>query len=251
MCLWHHPFSQKPSCCVRAAPTIAEAPVFGDSARQWQGGTCQDLRRISKVASRDSWPRPFRGKTVSILMAMMVVLLGGAMSRRPPPSLIKFISTACLLLCKQQRRGDASQRQSSCHALKAIFRGNLVRVLGPYGWELSDSRGMNPRNLTRNTGTKIWQTICILVSCQGVLTFVGQKGGQMTSSQGPWCVYIYIYIYGGGLVFCLFFWLFARQKQHILAILRQKKGKGKKQKERPKLVVLFLVEKCTFSPVLS
>ena len=39
--------------------------------------------------------------------------------------------------------------------------------------------------------------------------------------------------------------------EHILAILRQNNGKGKEQKGQPKSVVLFLVEKCTFSPVLS
>ena len=46
---------------------------------------------------------------------------------------------------------------------------------------------------------------------------------------------------GGGLVFCLPFCLLERQNQHILAVLRQKKGKGK----------LVVVEKCTFSQVLS
>ena len=56
---------------------------------------------------------------------------------------------------------------------------------------------------------------------------------------------------GGGLVFCLLFWLFKRQKQHILAISRREREKGKERKGRPKLVVLFLAEKCTFSPILS
>ena len=41
------------------------------------------------------------------------------------------------------------------------------------------------------------------------------------------------------------------KKQHILASLRQNMGKGKEHKGRPKLVVLFLVEKCTFSPALN
>ena len=45
---------------------------------------------------------------------------------------------------------------------------------------------------------------------------------------------------------------FERQKQHILAILRQKKGKGKEQKKtRPELVVLFWVKNYTFPPILS
>ena len=39
------------------------------------------------------------------------------------------------------------------------------------------------------------------------------------------------YFYGGGLVFCLRFWLFERQKQHILATLRQKREKGRNKKE--------------------
>ena len=37
--------------------------------------------------------------------------------------------------------------------------------------------------------------------------------------------------FGGGLVFCLLLWLFARQKQHILAILRQKREKGRNKKD--------------------
>ena len=49
----------------------------------------------------------------------------------------------------------------------------------------------------------------------------------------------YIYIYGRGLVFWLCFWLFARQKQHIVGISRPKKGKRKKHKGRPKLVMFF------------
>ena len=40
-----------------------------------------------------------------------------------------------------------------------------------------------------------------------------------------------VYVFGGGLVFCLRFWLFAKQKQHILAILRQKWEKGRNKKE--------------------
>ena len=46
-----------------------------------------------------------------------------------------------------------------------------------------------------------------------------------------WAVAIYIYICGRGLVFCLRFWLFERQKPHILAILRQKREKGRSKKE--------------------
>ena len=45
------------------------------------------------------------------------------------------------------------------------------------------------------------------------------------------CIYIYIYIYGGGLVFCLRFLAFCRQKQHIVAILRQTREKGRNKKE--------------------
>ena len=43
-------------------------------------------------------------------------------------------------------------------------------------------------------------------------------------------LYIYIYVYGGGLIFCLPVWLLERQKQHSLAILRQKeKSEGAKR----------------------
>ena len=41
----------------------------------------------------------------------------------------------------------------------------------------------------------------------------------------------HLYLYGGGLVFCLPFCLFARQKQHILAILKQKRERGRNKKD--------------------
>ena len=44
---------------------------------------------------------------------------------------------------------------------------------------------------------------------------------------------------------------FLQAKTAYSSHFEAKKGKGKKQKGRPKLVVLFLVEKCTFSPVLG
>ena len=62
---------------------------------------------------------------------------------------------------------------------------------------------------------------------------------------------IYIYIYGGGLVFCLLFWLFGRQKQHILAILRQKKGKGRNKKDDQNRSCFFWSKSALFPPVLS
>ena len=37
------------------------------------------------------------------------------------------------------------------------------------------------------------------------------------------------YFYGRGLVFCVLFWLLARQKQHLLAILRQKSEETKRK----------------------
>ena len=52
---------------------------------------------------------------------------------------------------------------------------------------------------------------------------------------------------GGGLVFCLPFCLSERQKQHILAILRQK-GKSEETKRKTKIGRAFLVEKVHFSP---
>ena len=47
------------------------------------------------------------------------------------------------------------------------------------------------------------------------------------------------------------FCCFCKAKTAYFSHFEAKKGKGKKQKGRPKLVVLFLVGKCTFSPVLS
>ena len=44
---------------------------------------------------------------------------------------------------------------------------------------------------------------------------------------------------------------FLQAKTAYFSHFEAKKEKGKKEKGRPKLVVLFLVEKCTFSPVLS
>ena len=46
-----------------------------------------------------------------------------------------------------------------------------------------------------------------------------------------------------------FFWLLARQKQHILAISRQaKKGKGKKQKWKTKIGRAFFGRKSALFP---
>ena len=51
--------------------------------------------------------------------------------------------------------------------------------------------------------------------------------------------------------FSAYFFGFLNGKNSNFSHFEAKKGEGKKQKGRPKLVVLFLVEKCTFSPVLS
>ena len=59
-------------------------------------------------------------------------------------------------------------------------------------------------------------------------------------------IYIYIYIWRRPR-FLPTLGLFARQKQHILAILRQKREKGR-NKRKTKLGRAFLVEKCTFFP---
>ena len=75
------------------------------------------------------------------------------------------------------------------------------------------------------------------------LTLERLKSGTETNSPA--------YIYRRRPRFLPTFLAFCKEKQHVLAILRPKRGKGKTQKGRPKLVVLFLVEKCTFSPVLS
>ena len=81
---------------------------------------------------------------------------------------------------------------------------------------------------------------------RSLLHAFSSKGG-LKSHSPEW---MYIYIYGGGLVFCLPFFLFERQNS-IFWPFWGKKGKGKEQKARPNLVVLSSVEKCTFSPVLS
>ena len=47
------------------------------------------------------------------------------------------------------------------------------------------------------------------------------------------------------------FLAFCKAKTAYFSHFEAKRGKGKKQKGRPELVVLFWVEKCTFSPVLS
>ena len=58
--------------------------------------------------------------------------------------------------------------------------------------------------------------------------------------------------FGGGLVFCLRFWLFARQKQHILAISRPKREKGRNKKEDQTNIgrAFFGRKVLFFSPVL-
>ena len=60
---------------------------------------------------------------------------GGAACLVPPPISKNFISTACLWLATA-KGADASQRQSSCRDPCGIFQGSLIRILGPYGWEL-------------------------------------------------------------------------------------------------------------------
>ena len=61
-------------------------------------------------------------------------------------------------------------------------------------------------------------------------------------------LYIYIWRRPRFLPTFLAFW---KAKTAYFSHFEAKKGKGKKQKGGPKLVVLFLVENCTFSPVLS
>ena len=65
-------------------------------------------------------------------------------------------------------------------------------------------------------------------------------------------IHIYIYRYGGRPRFLPTFLAHCKAKTAYFSHFEARKGKGKEQKGRPKLVVLlFLVEKCTFSPVLS
>ena len=54
---------------------------------------------------------------------------------------------------------------------------------------------------------------------------------RMYSHPGEYRKILLVNIYGGGLVFSLPFCLFEKQKQHALAILRQKGGKGRKIKK--------------------
>ena len=68
-----------------------------------------------------------------------------------------------------------------------------------------------------------------------------------TPKLGPDDIYIYI----AEASFSAYFLAFCKAKTASFSHFEAKKGKGKKQKGRPKLVVLFLVEKSTFSPVLS
>ena len=62
---------------------------------------------------------------------------------------------------------------------------------------------------------------------------------------------LFIYVFGGGLVFCLRFWLFARQKQHILANFEAKKGKREETKRKTKIGRAFSGRKVHFFPNLS
>ena len=57
--------------------------------------------------------------------------------------------------------------------------------------------------------------------------------------------HLFIYIYGGGLVFCL-----PLAKTIYFSHFEAKKGNGKEQKGRPKLVVFF-GRKVHFPPILS
>ena len=43
---------------VSATPTIAEAPVFGDSARQWQGEAVQESQECISDRRVSGTPRP-------------------------------------------------------------------------------------------------------------------------------------------------------------------------------------------------
>ena len=72
---------------------------------------------------------------------------GFQISGSPPPT----SQSACRwvkVLAKQQERRMPQDGSHPVMILLGFFRGNLIRVSGPYGWELLDSRGSYPRNPT-------------------------------------------------------------------------------------------------------
>ena len=76
-------------------------------------------------------------------MAMMAVV-GGKLSWLPPPSL-KTSLVSARYACKDKARAKMPHEGSRPVApLINHFGGNLVQVLGPYGWELLDTRGSYP-----------------------------------------------------------------------------------------------------------
>ena len=101
--------------------------------------------------------------------------------------------------------------------------------------------------------------VLIGVETEGLLDYQGRAGDHFHCAVEPSPgVEISIpegelekYIFMAEASFSAYAFGFLQGKTAHFSHFEAKKGKGKKQKGRPKLVVLFLVEKCTFSPVLS
>ena len=127
-----------------ATPASDAAPVFGDSARQMQGEANRNQDCISKVALRDFLPRISRRKRLQFSWLWWPLGWGGAMYCRPPPSL-KTALVFARYACKQDKAAESLTATGILSwTLNGHLGGNLIQVLGPYGWELSDPEAHTP-----------------------------------------------------------------------------------------------------------